>query len=492
VRILIGELQDAPRVLAEWDVIQPEDGGYRMRVEMLRQWIAERKPLSRVRDEMDRVLPAAENLFQAAYSIYQGGQLDDAEPLLRQSVNLNPNHLKANQLLAEILLAKGDTDEALKIFEFLYEYNPCDVKHRLVQVFLVKSKTEKDENRQLAIYEKILKIEPNQPDVLIGYKKAYERQGDRFYKNNELNTALELYKKASSTEKIEKVNKEIKLDNLYQQSLNAFTRNEKEKAQRLLIEILSIDPSFKETTRVLHLSVTGVDINKKMIEIHIENLYQRSLNAFERNEKEESQKLLTEILSIDPSFKETLRYLYLSVIGVDIKDMINESKSIHKVIADDYALSTIIKGKDNKNNKDIALNTKNSDVIEKKEEETYLFTENNETIEEFFDDSSVTEIIDIENEEIYEFINSEDIEEIFDDSSIIEIIDIENKKICEHINSEGIESDSSIKEREEISEIQDIFKKILSNILEIINIVDLKSEPSSHCRFTAWEYRHGF
>ena len=45
VRILIGELQDAPRVLADWDLIQPEEGGYRFRVEMLRRWIAQKKPL---------------------------------------------------------------------------------------------------------------------------------------------------------------------------------------------------------------------------------------------------------------------------------------------------------------------------------------------------------------------------------------------------------------------------------------------------------------
>ncbi|HAO20532.1 MAG TPA: hypothetical protein DCQ37_08740, partial [Desulfobacteraceae bacterium] len=64
---------------------------------------------------MDRVLPAAENLFQAAYSIYQGGQLDEAEPLLRKAVRLNPNHIKANLILTLILLDKGDTDEALKI-----------------------------------------------------------------------------------------------------------------------------------------------------------------------------------------------------------------------------------------------------------------------------------------------------------------------------------------------------------------------------------------
>jgi len=262
VRILIGELQDAPRVLAEWDVIQPEDGGYRMRVEMLRQWIAERKPLSRVRDEMDRILPAAENLFQAAYSIYQGGQLNDAESLLRQSVRLNPFHIKANQLLAEIRLAKGDTDEALKLLEIIYEYNPYAAKHRIVQILLGKAKEAKDENKELSIYERILNIEPNNPEALDKYKKICEHHGNISYDNNKFDKALELYIKAMATEKIKKVERRLHLENLYQQAIESLKKNDKEKAQRLLVEVLSIEPSYKEATRYMHLAVKNVDIVK--------------------------------------------------------------------------------------------------------------------------------------------------------------------------------------------------------------------------------------
>ncbi len=55
VRIVIRELQDAPRLLQEWDLIEPADGGYRFRVELLRRWLAEYKPLRRVQEELDRV-----------------------------------------------------------------------------------------------------------------------------------------------------------------------------------------------------------------------------------------------------------------------------------------------------------------------------------------------------------------------------------------------------------------------------------------------------
>ena len=62
-------------MLQDWDLIEPEDGGYRFRVELLRQWIVQRKPIARVQGEIDYIQPAAENLFRAAYALYQGGRL---------------------------------------------------------------------------------------------------------------------------------------------------------------------------------------------------------------------------------------------------------------------------------------------------------------------------------------------------------------------------------------------------------------------------------
>ena len=86
------------------------DGGYRFRVELLRQWLTQNKPLRRVQDELDRVEPVAENLYNAANSYYRTKKrLNQAVPLLEQAVELNPNHIKANQLLADILLAQKKT-----------------------------------------------------------------------------------------------------------------------------------------------------------------------------------------------------------------------------------------------------------------------------------------------------------------------------------------------------------------------------------------------
>ena len=63
VRIVLRELSDAPKKLEEWDILTTANGGYRFRVELLRQWIATRKPLDRTWNELDQIIPLAKNLY---------------------------------------------------------------------------------------------------------------------------------------------------------------------------------------------------------------------------------------------------------------------------------------------------------------------------------------------------------------------------------------------------------------------------------------------
>jgi hypothetical protein len=165
VRILIGELRDAPRVLREWDLIEPAGEGFRFRVELLRRWIARRKPLDRVREAMDRVQPVADSLFQAAYGFYQGETFDRAVPLLREVISLNPNHIRGQELLAEILLTQGKQAEARGLLETLYEYLPTVARPRLVQVLLQQAREAATAEETAGLYERVLELEPSQPEA---------------------------------------------------------------------------------------------------------------------------------------------------------------------------------------------------------------------------------------------------------------------------------------------------------------------------------------
>src|SRR5262249_20165315 len=50
------------------------------------------------------------------------------------------------------------------------------------------------------------------------------------------------------------------LDGWYQQAVGALQVGDRQTAQRLLIQVVSLDPGYADATRYLHLAVTGVDI----------------------------------------------------------------------------------------------------------------------------------------------------------------------------------------------------------------------------------------
>jgi len=353
VRILIGELQDAPRVLADWDLIQPEAEGYKFRVEMLRRWIAQKKPLSRVQEEIDRVLPVADNLFQAAYGIYQGGDLDGAVPLLQQAVKLNPNHLKGNHLLAEILLAQNKTDEALKILEMLYEYNPAAARPRLIQALLIKAKGEKEEENRLHFYEKILELDARQPEALSEYEKICLKRGDEAFRKFDIDNVVETLKKAfrfspDAVQKIvrfvldraEKENDENRQLLLYEKVLEMDSQqSEVAKITKKIWEkkgdIAVKNEAFEEALDCYSKAEVPEKTARVQQRLHIENLYAQSV-AMIAEKPEKAVELLKEVIAFDPRFKEAAKMLYRTVSREDIdankKEMAKHIKGLTEQI----------------------------------------------------------------------------------------------------------------------------------------------------------------
>ncbi len=281
VRVVIRELQNAPHLLQEWDLLEPADGGYRFRVELLRRWIVDNKPLRRVQEELDRIEPVAENLFQAAWGLYQGGTLDAALGLLRQAIGLNPNHVKANQLLADIFLAQGQAEEARELLERLYAYQPGAARSRLVQALLELAGQAEEENRQLMLYTKVLELDAHQTEAkskateietrirqreLDGQLQVLEQTEKEKRYQAALELAQSLAKKFAGlhdwTVDLERLQHKTRLAALYKNALRALREKKLEKAQTGLAEVAGLEPSYEETTRYLHLAVTGVDISE--------------------------------------------------------------------------------------------------------------------------------------------------------------------------------------------------------------------------------------
>ena len=162
-----------PRTLQDWDLIEPANGGYRFRVELLRRWIAEYKPLNKVQEELDHIEPVADSLYKAAQKLYTNHRFDEALSPLRQAVTFNPNHVGANLLLADILLVKGEPKKAYQILERLHTLQDNNViREKLAQV---KSVMENTNNKLTKTKQEIrnpfIHGSPLMPDQLRGRKK---------------------------------------------------------------------------------------------------------------------------------------------------------------------------------------------------------------------------------------------------------------------------------------------------------------------------------
>ncbi len=166
VRVVIGDLQNAPEQLQDWDILEPDADALRFRVELFRRWVVSNRPLNRAQRELDHIEPAAQNLYRAARGLYRSEKLQDAIAPLRQALSLNPNHLGANQLLADILLSQGRLGEARQLLDKLYEYHPAAARPRLVQVLMSQAQATSEENEKLALYHRITEIDPSHSEAL--------------------------------------------------------------------------------------------------------------------------------------------------------------------------------------------------------------------------------------------------------------------------------------------------------------------------------------
>ncbi|MDM8563599.1 tetratricopeptide repeat protein, partial [Candidatus Marithioploca araucensis] len=340
VRVVIRELQNAPRLLQDWDLLEPADGGYRFRVELLRLWIEENKPLKRVQEELERINPVAENLFRAAQGLYYAEQLEQATNLLRQSIEFNPNHVSANQLLADILLAQGEAREAREILERLYKYQPVAARPRLVQALLILAK-ENTEDEQLKLYEQVLELDAEQPEAKIGWQNIWQRRGDDAYKTDNLKTALAAYKTANLGDEVAEIEQEIRERNFNAQLKalkNAEQAEHYEDALKLARQlakyfsdkfddkkVVEIEQEIRERkfkAQLKHLEEAEqakhyedaleqarqlakeypdkrdwtADLERLERKIKSEKLYQRTLDALEEGDKKTAQTLLMQLI----------------------------------------------------------------------------------------------------------------------------------------------------------------------------------------------------
>lgn len=305
VRILIGELQNAPKVLEDWDLIQENEEGFEFRVELLRQWIADRKPLSREQEEIDKIQPLAESFFQTAYGVYSAGELDEAVRLLEKSISFNPNHFKASQLLGEIFIAQGKIDDSINILEKLYKYQPSVAKPRLVQALLLQASSSVHSTKHsLSVYRKVLKIEPRQSEAVLEYQEILAKKVEECSSLTKVDELLELFLEGTCLFKCtddEEVNSRL--------IQNAGIVIDK----LLLLNKFPSASSFVSELRA-HSKYICLEAYMEKIEkgLTLEEDYNAAIDSFVNNDYDRAAQKFSEIVHVNKNYKSAAYYLLLS------------------------------------------------------------------------------------------------------------------------------------------------------------------------------------
>ncbi|MCP4700069.1 MAG: AAA family ATPase [Gammaproteobacteria bacterium] len=256
IPLIIRELQNALRLLAERDVFgREEDGCFRFCVELQRRWVAEDKILSRVLQTLERE-STVEGLYQAAHYLCRRGESDQAIAPLQKVVDLAPRHIPATLLLADALLAQGRLADARAVLERLYKVQPgTAVRVRLVQVWLRFAKQTADEQRLLTVYAQVLVLEPQQKDAEAGRKDILRRRGEAALLAQDFSSALAAFQEAGLEQRAaeaeqamaaQRQEREKHLADLYRRALTARKNGDLETAQTLFIEVLYLAPDYKK------------------------------------------------------------------------------------------------------------------------------------------------------------------------------------------------------------------------------------------------------
>lgn len=334
VRLILRELELAPETLVEWGLLREVKDGYCFVVPLLRRWVAVHRPLTRVKDELDRIDKHAESLFQAAQSYFGQGLLADAELQLKRAIDSNPNHLKAMLLLGKVLFEGDRIAEAVKILQLAYDYDQSASKAELIKVLLILADRQFTDHEKLYNYERVLVIDPKQPIAREERRKIWMARGEASLKYENFDEAIDAFENADDKVKVEQARKSKRFYE-FKKLVNTAEMHEKNKNWQAAIEIwkklIQDHKDFKDQ----------IDFQKRLekaeSQASLEQRYNDAIQELKQGNNEIAKGLLIGIIPQEPNYKEALRYLMIAIYGdeMDIANFKPYKNAIHRGIIDE-------------------------------------------------------------------------------------------------------------------------------------------------------------
>jgi len=323
LRFEIREVQDASRRLTERDVLEfTEDGQFRFRVELVRQWIAlYKKPDDLLQREVDKSESLAENFYRTALRLYEEGELEEALDQVRKAFERNPYHPRINQLWADILIDRKKLTEARELLEQFYEYQPSAAGAKLIKVYLLLAEGTEGDEKKRELYGRVLKINPSQPEARRKWQESWKFAAEvsakiaiSSGKLEDLEAAYEAYREAGAQEKAHEFELKIQARAIIEGKQQLDSLEITKDYQRALTLLNVLEQKYPA-------AVWG-DYRKRLSpKADLAKRYQEALDVLDCN-RELAQTLLIQVITQDPKYEDATLYLHQAVKGENFSGLL--------------------------------------------------------------------------------------------------------------------------------------------------------------------------
>lgn len=304
-RLRSREVELAPQDLVTRHVlVLTENKEYRFAVELFRRWVKQYGKLRSVVDEMDRVDPLAQRLFQIGDEFYQKKEWAEAVRFLQDALLQNSGHFRANLLLAETYLEMGQTEESIKQFEIAYSLDSGETKYALARALTTLAR-EKEKNgsyiEAIAACERALEISPSERQIHEMRRSLLEKTGEEALKKDDFEAALHAFEAAGNIEKIEKIKTEFLKKSLKKLETDAegfIKQMSWEKAILVINQLIEKTPdqSSKEKWQE---SLSYCEEEQKL-----SDLFTLGIGALTRKDWDQAKKAFSGIIYIRPDYSK--------------------------------------------------------------------------------------------------------------------------------------------------------------------------------------------
>ena len=315
IRILTREIELAPQLLVEWGMLRKTATGYGFFIEIMRQWVALRKPLARVKDELDRIEPLAETLYRSGDGFYRQRDLARARELLRQALAVNPNHLKARLLLGQVLLERQETEQSVRELEEAYQRDEDAARYALVRGLLLRGEDLEQTGRldeAEKVYQRALAVSPSDAVPPQRLRALQVARAERAEAEGRLEAALTLYQQLDPVEHAKAIQAlEVRLESraLHTQAENALHHGNYEEALRLYRQLVQLAPDNQEWIN----KVAAIET-----EVRVQDLYREGAAAADRGDWTKALASLAPVVELRPDFRDARALL--GKAGLHISD----------------------------------------------------------------------------------------------------------------------------------------------------------------------------